>query len=445
MRAVILLMNEYLASSLSSGGALDEILADNETHLVYAFNPSDAPSISGARGIHRIPWTNDTAHELLLAALMWRFRAKSGAFRLRFQRIALGNARIRSITAAIRALPGLFVSRHVPYPPIAIPILGSRLIFPIACWLLKMRITESREFRLLLKKLNPDIVIIPSASNEALAFDAISACRRHGAVSLLVAENWDNLSSKTILWERPDHVAVWGRQAAEHARDIQGIDPSRIHLLGSPRRLPTRVDPSRTRSKRRVLFLGCAIPHLEVEVVRRLAADLTVESSDWSVLYRPHPFRQRRSRPDDPQALVGVDGIVVDFRPFDGTSSAIRAAFDESALAVGPLTTALLEAAVAGLPVIALVDDDEVHRTTAARALTRYPHLNDLPRLTGLQTCRDIGALAALVRETADGVNPRSRAEDGLSISYFIHEDSRTYGRRLSDLAEEVVALRREG
>ena len=102
--------------------------------------------------------------------------------------------------------------------------------------------------------------------------------RIKGVPIFLVIDNWDNLSSKSILWEFPDLLGVWGPEMENDAIEIHRIPANRILQLGS-----SRVDMGSTSNfpgyikslMPYVLFAGSGIQHIdEVDALLRSRASL---------------------------------------------------------------------------------------------------------------------------------------------------------------------------
>jgi hypothetical protein len=212
-----------------------------------------------------------------------------------------------------------------------------------------------------------------AAAVEALGVDAVllvSRCSLGGAErdllkvtralelpSLMLVWSWDNLSSKAVLHEHPDHLLVWNELQVDEAERLQGFPRERVYALGAPSfdeffaALDQVERPAR--DGKTILYLGSSknISREEPEVVFpewlaavRAAPDPLVR--DATVVVRPYPGggAWRRWRPDSndftvergkklapaglAQALAGVDAVV-----------ALN-------------TSGELEAAIAGLPVV---------------------------------------------------------------------------------------------
>ena len=83
----------------------------------------------------------------------------------------------------------------------------------------------------LIKKVNPDLIIIPSYFNDPESLDLIRAAKKWRASSLMIMGNWDNVASKGVLRFRPDFLGVWGEQTLQ-AIKIHKFKENQVHLLG---------------------------------------------------------------------------------------------------------------------------------------------------------------------------------------------------------------------
>ncbi len=78
----------------------------------------------------------------------------------------------------------------------------------------------------LLDRYDPLFSVIPTSLLDIYCNDLIMAARASQHVVLLLQSGWDNLSSKGILHQTPDHAGVWGPQSRMHAKTIQGLAKS---------------------------------------------------------------------------------------------------------------------------------------------------------------------------------------------------------------------------
>jgi hypothetical protein len=144
---------------------------------------------------------------------------------------------------------------------------------------------------------------------------------RYGRVQkvpvFLVIDNWDNLSSKSILWETPSLLGVWGPEMVIDAIEIHRIPFEQIYQLGSSRidLLEANRDTTNVISESPyVLFAGSGIQHID-EVEALLSCRLALDELGYSslkVIYRPHPWMLRGSEPRMDPRIYSHSGIELD-------------------------------------------------------------------------------------------------------------------------------------
>jgi hypothetical protein len=224
----------------------------------------------------------------------------------------------------------------------------------------------------------PDLVVITPliglvASSQV---DLLRSALARGVPTAVVVWSWDNLSSKAVIRDLPDGLLVWNDTQKREATDMHGVPAERVVVTGAQcfDRWFNRP-PSRSRSefvrhaglpddRLYVMWVGSALLPTsppEPEVVIRWATQLRASRDprvrDVSILIRPHP-----SRIDEWES--------VDWRRFGNITMFGRSPIDEDARAdyfdslyhaaavVGVTTTAFLDAAVVGRPVMAYYADE---------------------------------------------------------------------------------------
>jgi hypothetical protein len=219
----------------------------------------------------------------------------------------------------------------------------------------------------------PDAVLItPLVDLGSPQLDYLAAAKALGCRTVLPVGSWDHLSSKSLLRSIPDRVLVWNETQRAEALHMHGISPERVVVTGAQcydqwwGRMPSR---SRAAFAARVglrsdkpfvlyvcssLFRGTASePDFVLNWVQALRSSADPRLKDIGILIRPHP-----SRLDE---WHGVD--LSEYRnltmwgahPVD--AEAKDDYFDSlyySAAVVGLNTSAFLEAAVVGKPVLTI-------------------------------------------------------------------------------------------
>jgi hypothetical protein len=187
--------------------------------------------------------------------------------------------------------------------------------------------------------------------------DLLKVTRALGLPSVMLVWSWDNLSSKAVLHEHPDHLLVWNELQVDEAERLQGIPRERVDALGAPSfdeffsALETVERPAR--EGKTILYLGSSmnISREEPEAVFpawlaaiRAAPDREVREA--KVVVRPYPGggSWRRWRPES------ADFTVERGKKLAPAGLARALAGVDAVVALN--TSGELEAAIAGVPVV---------------------------------------------------------------------------------------------
>ncbi|UUY05670.1 hypothetical protein LRS13_09165 [Svornostia abyssi] len=248
-----------------------------------------------------------------------------------------------------------------------------------------------------LEEIAPDVVVVtPLVDLASPQPDDVLAARARGIPAALLVHSWDNLTTKGMVHGDPDLVLVWNVPQAHEATEFHDIEPARVTVTGAPgwdewfdAPAPDRtaccarlgLDPAQA-----LLTYVCSSPFVapdEAEAVARWVDAVRSASDprvrDAGLVVRGHPAR--------PLGAAGVTlarrhGVVV-IDPADTQDEpedyfALLACSDA---VVGVNTSAMLEAAIAGTPVLTLLDA----ACAAGQERTRhFHHLLGDPPGTGL-------------------------------------------------------------
>ena len=114
-------------------------------------------------------------------------------------------------------------------------LLGSKLLSGITIPWIGKKATINRSLLERIRQVQPDIVIFPNSAYDPMGLDLIQISKENGFRTLFLVDNWDNLSSKSVFWQLPDFLAVWGEQSKLHAINIHEMPAERVFIIGTPR------------------------------------------------------------------------------------------------------------------------------------------------------------------------------------------------------------------
>ena len=414
----------------------------------------------GFLGFYDLDPVMEKKHQFLFNLMMWRHRRKSQTFFYRWLRNSNWHLIKRNGSWPTRTLSYVhwFAASLMNPRGIRIPLLANRLIFPIVGSMVKHSIRPNESLRGLIQHEGFDLILFPSAAFDSVSVDLVSLGQELSVPTLCLIDNWDNLSSKTVFWKKPDHLGVWGPQAQSQAHTIHGFLPDQVHLIGTPRfdsyfDARTSAGFTAPHDFPYALYVGSAMPFDDIGTLKILEKIL-IESknlpSDFRLVYRPHPWQHKRNV-DARFTAEDFSRVILDPQ-FEEAQKAgtVRGTNDpsfqpdldyypglllSSRFVVGPLTTMLLEASLCLRPVVALSYFDGFHANTSQRYFSHFDGMEDVP---GFFFCNDRASLSSVVTRASQMDSISADSSDD-KTSYFLYRDCSSYPQRLAELARDIV------
>lgn len=220
------------------------------------------------------------------------------------------------------------------------------------------------------------IAVTPLVELGAPQSDWLRAAHRRDLPTALAVASWDNLTVKGRIRETPDRVLVWNELQRAEASLGHGLEPQRVVVTGahsydhwfgwSPSRdRATFCVEVGLRADRAIVLYTCSSRFIapdEAAYVRswieRLRRSTRAELRDVGVLVRPHPQHAAQ------WSHVGLDDLEqVSVWPRGGADPVARTAradfydsIHHSSAVMGVNTSAMIECAIVGRPVLTLLD-----------------------------------------------------------------------------------------
>jgi hypothetical protein len=313
--AVIISKNEYVRNYLDSG-AFKELFGN---HHLTLFTSSEieinSAQMLGFNEVEHLPTLrNLEVGQLIFDLHMLRYKSRSSSFKERIKRKFpntvwqirylrtnqywknvleySSQSKQQQLTHVVRNAKSNFMQHRINQVEALLKLgklflkgkvkkftyfmLASRLFFKVSVKVLKFK-TKSDSHALNIFQ-NFNLVVIPSSAYEYQTSLILANAKKSNTKSLLLVDNWDNLSSKSILWEKPDLLACWGDQSKKHAIEIQGMPENAVVTIGTPRidqyffcrmnKFVNRYGISY------ILFLGSSLPYDEVGFLKKIDLEI---------------------------------------------------------------------------------------------------------------------------------------------------------------------------
>ena len=276
-------------------------------------------------------------------------------------------------------------------------------------------VPEAPEIERFFAQQRPDLVVITPliglvASSQ---IDLLRSATRRGIPTAVMVWSWDHLSSKALIRDVPDALFVWNDVQKREAMTMHAVPEARVVVTGAQccdqwfGRVPTR---SRSEFVRRagladerpyVLWAGSALlpgtppePGIFLRWASHLRGSSNPQLRDVPILLRSHPARIAEWASCDWRSVGNV--VMFGGPPVDEpTREDYFESLYYSAAVVGITTTAFLDAAVVGRPVMSFHANDLIPEHEAS---LHFQYLVDAER--GLLTMAD--SLEDHVRQLAD-------------------------------------------
>jgi hypothetical protein len=214
----------------------------------------------------------------------------------------------------------------------------------------------------------PDVLLVtPLVNLGSYQADFVKSAKALGIPVVFPVFSWDNLSTKGLIHVQPDGVIVWNDRQREEATEMHGIPPERIAVTGAPRFDEFfAMSPTTTRqafcqahgfdAQQPVITYLCSsefVAGTEPQFVSRWIGEIRREPSlrSCNILIRPHPRQQKPWKAFTPHAA----GVTVAWPEAINADQTLFDTVHHSAAVVGLNTSAQLEAAILGRPVLTIL------------------------------------------------------------------------------------------
>ena len=454
-----LFVRNYIRSGVAtklSGGFELSILANSSCSL-----KSDLKSAPNFSGYFKANLEQETAHYNYFTLLIFRFRHRSKTFPFRLKRDIGWNLPSERFSR-LKKLKLLLKKGKKGRRARWCALLGNRVIFNFCKPRIEAKLPTNKDLLKQISEIHPDIVLFPSSAYDPVGNDVARICSKIGIKSVYLIDNWDNLSSKSIFWARPDFLGVWSEQHREHATRIHHFESTQIYPIGTPRFDDYFSKRGATTSKPfnfpYVIFSGCCLPFDETTPLKALDQEIREHPEiykDLRIVYRPHPWRQKRTKEThfvesefthvvlDPQIrdqFLSNANQMSEQVSFQPSTDYYPLLLDNAEFVCGPLTTFLIESLIFKKHYVGLSYDDGIHITSPHNAFKYYEMYRGIDTHPGVTLVHESQKLIQSFRKTWDTYTPNDKAFESWDkgLNHYLQIDDTPYAQRLNQLIEAV-------
>jgi len=436
-RVLVYLASDFHARSFFSGEVPSLIEESFDLTLVITeeIKVSEITAKFDLRRVESRP-SAGKLYGIYLDASLVRNLSKSSSFRFRLIRFLLGDYPKKlgfSLRGVIRlAKAGFF----------ALPGVYSHL-----CKRYRNSVMEQSDLAKIVNEKKIDLIICWCSSMEPVALETVVISKRDDAKSLLVYDNWDNLTSKAVMLDKPDYLVCFGEQSKSFAKSIHQIPAGSVYALGSARfdvyKGRIKRDP---KVKRAVLVAGSSIALEDREILRVISREINSSPAESifkqsEFYYRPHPAPQGLSVDlenwEFPEiALEGEALSKSKNKTYWQDQLSLATTLSSKKVVIAAPTTLLLEALLSGCYVIVPALPVKSVRTSIRKMLLELEHLKGLANLPNLVIAYDE---RTLIEETQKTLSAPNIDKENINLGMFLTTNPGTFASRFLDLLSDLM------
>ena len=346
-------------------------------------------------------------YSLIFDLLMWRNREKSKSFKRRMIRtkgMSFHFDKKEILIFKIMRLGARFL--RFLYFRLTYLMLGNSLLFPFVYWILNFLSQINPDLVNFIERINPKLVLYPSNAYSEMGIDLVKVCRKKGIRSTFIIDNWDNISSKSILWEKPDKILVWGEQTRQQAIKIQGFNPEQVEAFGSSRfdqYYPLRNSDLKSHFDfPYILYVGYSMPFDEAGLVKEIDTIISENKSifgETKLVYRPHPYRQGKDSVDLSELKNTIIDPQLEEWYLEKTFKKERIAapnlnyypslLKNAEMVIASLTSMIVESLIFKKKTLVIAYEEGNNPSSPFKVFHGYHHFDVLPETEGIDICYD--------------------------------------------------------
>jgi len=291
-----------------------------------------------------------------------------------------------------------------------------------------------------LSRISPDLLVCWAQSIEPTVMATIVAASKTKSKSVLVYDNWDNLSSKAVLVRHPNYIVCFGKQSLQFAEAVHSIEKSKIFAIGTSR-FDVYQDArfnSDFHRRESVLIAGSSLAMEDEEILTTIEAyldsnEVINELKKFKFIYRPHPKPQGKSPSFEnwPYKHIRLDNYAQDNSDWQ-SQDGIRDLLCKQKLVIASPTTLIIEAILAGSEVIIPAFHIPKIKSSNRKMLSELEHLKILRDFVALKV---VNTRNELIQQILRVLLANERKKEGnFDADFVVQMKPGSFSSRFNDL-----------
>ena len=346
---------------------------------------------------------------------------------------------------------------HKPFLKRLIVIfLSNKIVFNLYKKLILSKLKLNSDLSNLIGSLKPDLIIYTTHCYEPETFMIPKIANNFNAKTFFLVDNWDNISCKTVFFNKPDFLGVWGRQSKKHAIKIQKINKKKIFYTGNPKFdnyfLIRKKKLKNIFKHKYVLFFGLVELYDDIKVLKELDKEISKNSllyKNFKVVYRPHP-----SRPNifsHVKKISSFQNIILDpsmknyiksknKKYLDNDNFYFEKLLSNSLFNVGGITTVTIESLIFKKKQIFLCYDEKDSITDPKTLFNENLHFEKLDKVSALTKSESVESVVEDFRKMyVDKAYLKISKKLDDEIDYYYNVPNKSYSKKILSIVKNSI------
>lgn len=316
------------------------------------------------------------------------------------------------------------------------------------------KIQINGDLKKFIKKINPNNIILPTSSQDATTYNIIKISHEKKSKNIILIDNWDNLSSKSGIYNNNLYFTVWGKQNQNFAKKIQNIEKKKVFIIGTPRYdkyflLRNKKIRSHFNFKY-ILFLGSSFRYTyETDMLK--VVDNILESNkkfhNIKLIYRSHPWRPFTKVVDtslykniilDPQ-IINEHRQKKYSTAFQPDLNYYPSLIKNAEFIISGPTSMIIECAIFYKKILLLNFDDTNSNLTPRKLCEQLEHFKNIDIIETIKKNNFLSQLEHDMEEILQKkIDKKTFQRTDLQRKYFLYDDKFSYNQRLEKIIAKI-------